>query len=133
MHDRATGRFDVKLEPQATDDAAGSTVSRLALDKRYHGDREATGRGEMLAARTAVPESAGYVAIERVSGTLAGRAGSFVLQHSGTMSKQAQQLTIRVVPDSGTDQLVGLRGEMGIRIEDGDHYYEFEYRLTSDV
>lgn len=93
---------------------------------------KATSKGEMLSASTSVKGSAGYVAIERVSGTLHGRSGSFTLQHSGTMTRGAPQLTITVVPDSGSDQLKGLAGKMMITIADGKHSYEFEYTLTEN-
>ncbi len=133
MYGRATGRFDVTLEPQSTDAATGVTLTRLSIVKRFHGDLEASSRGEMLAARTTVPDSAGYVAVEHVSGTLAGRAGAFCLQHSGTMTKGQQRLSIQVVPDSGTDGLAGLEGEMDIRLEDGVHFYDFAYRLPAEA
>src|SRR5262249_28072353 len=120
-----TGPFEVKLAPQPTDAALG----RMSLDKQFHGDLEATSKGEMLAASTAVKGSAGYVAIERVSGTLHGRRGTFVLQHSGTMTRGAGVLTITVVPDSGTDELAGLAGTMAIDIADGRHAYTFDYTL----
>ena len=102
----------------------------MSIDKQFHGDLEATSKGEMLTAGTAVKGSAGYVAIERVSGTLRGRSGTFILQHSGTMTRGAPQLIITVVPDSGADQLVGLTGTMVINIESGKHSYEFEYTLA---
>jgi hypothetical protein len=124
----ATGEFDVKMVPAATDEP---TVGRLTLDKQYRGDLAATGRGEMLAVRTAVEGSAGYVAMERVAGTLAGRSGSFALQHSGTMDRGAPSLTITVVPDSGTEGLAGLAGTMRIRIEGGKHFYDFDYTLPA--
>jgi hypothetical protein len=124
---RASGTFEVKLTPQATDDKLG----RMSIDKQFHGDLEATSKGEMLTAGTDVQGSAGYVAIERVSGTLQGRNGTFVLQHSGTMTRGAPQLTITVVPDSGTGQLVGLAGKMVINIADGKHSYDFEYTLAN--
>ena len=127
---RASGTFEVKLTPQAADDEAGvSTLGRLTIDKQFHGDLEATSLGQMLTAGTDVKGSAGYVAIERVTGTLHGRSGSFVLQHSGTMTRGALQLTITVVPDSGTAQLAGLTGKMAIKIADGKHSYDFEYTL----
>jgi len=129
---RATGTFDVKLSPQAMDEKADAGVGRMSLDKQFHGDLEATSKGEMLSASTSVKGSAGYVAIERVSGTLHGRSGSFTLQHSGTMTRGAPQLTITVVPDSGSDQLKGLAGKMMITIADGKHSYEFEYTLTEN-
>ena len=130
MTTRARGTFEVKLIPQATDSTAHGTLARMSIDKRFQGDLEATSEGEMLSAGTNVKDSAGYVAIERVSGTLHGRRGTFVLQHSGTMTRGAPQLTITVVPDSGTDQLVGLAGTMTIAIADGKHSYELEYTLS---
>ncbi len=126
----ARGTFEVKLTPQASDDAAGgATLGRMTLDKQFHGDLEATGKGEMLTAMTGVEGSAGYVAIERVSGKLHNRKGTFVLQHSGTMARGTQQLSVTVVPDSGTDQLTGITGKMTIDIADGKHSYGFEYTL----
>lgn len=127
---RASGTFEVKLSPQPmSDDVNDSTLGRMSIDKQFHGDLEATSEGEMLTAMTDVKGSAGYVALERVSGTLHGRSGTFVLQHSGTMNRGAAQLTITVVPDSGTGQLVGLAGKMAIQIAEGRHSYDFEYTL----
>jgi hypothetical protein len=127
---RASGTFDAKLTAQEWDDKAErATLGRMSIDKRFHGDLEATSKGEMLTAGTAVKGSAGYVAIERVSGTLQGRSGAFVLQHSGTMARGTPQLTITVVPDSGTGQLAGLAGKMTVNIADGKHSYDFEYTL----
>jgi len=132
MTHHASGPFEVKLTPQETGDkAAGSALGRMSIDKQFHGDLEATSQGEMLTAGTSVKGSAGYVAIERVSGTLQGRSGTFVLQHSGTMTRGVPQLTITVVPDSGTGQLVGLAGRMEIKITDGKHSYELEYTLDA--
>lgn len=128
----ASGSFEVKLTPQ-DDKAEERTLGRMLINKQFHGDLEATGNGQMLTAMTSVKDSAGYVAIERVSGTLHGGKGSFVLQHSGTMTRDEQQLTVTVVPDSGTDQLVGLGGRMTIKIADGKHYYEFEYTLFHPI
>lgn len=122
----ASGTFEVKLAPQATD-AEG--LGRMSLDKQFHGDLEATSKGEMLSAMTAVQGSAGYVAIEKVTGTLKGRTGTFVLQHTGLMNRGTPQLTITVVPDSGTGQLEGLTGTMAIQIEGGKHSYTFDYAL----
>jgi len=131
MTTRASGTFEVKLNPLAPDDKFDdATLGRMSIDKQFHGDLEATSKGQMLSAVTAVNGSAGYVAIERVSGTLHGRRGSFVLQHSGTMTRGAPQLTITVVPDSGAGQLVGLAGKMAINIADSRHSYEFEYTLA---
>lgn len=133
MPTRATGPFDVKLTPQSSDPMPeGVTLGRMSIDKQFHGDLEAASKGEMLSAMTSVKGSAGYVAIERVSGTLAGRKGTFTLQHSGTMARGAQQLTITVVPDSGTGDLAGLTGRMAIRIETGGkHFYDFDYELPA--
>jgi len=128
---RASGTFEVKLDPQAPDDKVGDpTVGRLSIDKQFHGDLEATSKGQMLAVGTDVEGSAGYVAMERVTGTLQGHRGAFALQHSGTMTRGAPQLTITVVPDSGAGQLVGLAGKMMIHIVDGKHFYDFEYTLA---
>ena len=127
---RAAGSFEVKAIPQSPDEGPESPViGRMLLDKRYSGDLEATSRGQMLGAQTAVSGSAGYVAIEHVSGTLNGRTGTFLLQHSGTMARGAMQLTIVVIPDSGTGDLTGLAGGMQINIVEGKHFYEFEYTL----
>ena len=122
----AVGTFEVKLTPQSTD-APG--LGRMSIDKQFHGDLEAVSKGEMLSAMTEVKNSAGYVAIERVTGKLGGRQGAFVLQHSGAMNRGAASLSVTVVPDSGTGQLAGLTGKMAIIIEGGKHSYEFEYTL----
>jgi Protein of unknown function (DUF3224) len=127
----ASGTFEVKMTPQTPEDKTeGATFGRMSIDKQFHGDLEGTSKVEMLSAMTNVKGSGAYVAIERVSGTLQGRSGTFVLQHSATMTRGAPQLTITVVPDSGTGQLVGLAGKMTIKIADGKHSYEFEYTLT---
>jgi hypothetical protein len=124
---KASGPFDVKMAPQSAPDAV---VGRFVLDKKYHGDLEGTGTGEMLTGMTAVPGSAGYVAIEKVTGALAGRRGTFHLQHSGTMTRGQPALVITVIPDSGTGELAGLSGAMDIQIaRDGSHSYTFSYRL----
>lgn len=126
----ATGPFDVKLAPQGDPDKAdGSTLARYSLDKQYHGDLDATASGTMLTAGTDVKGSAGYVAIERVTGKLNGRAGSFVLQHSGTLTRGAPEQSITVVPDSGTGQLTGLTGKLTVIIDAGKHSYSFDYAL----
>jgi len=129
---RASGTFEVKVSRQAMDDKGDPLLGRMSLDKQFHGDLDATSKGEMLSAGTNVKGSAGYVAIERVSGTLQGHKGSFVLQHSGTMTRGVSQLTITVVPDSGTGQLTGLAGKMNINIVDGKHFYDFEYALAEN-
>jgi hypothetical protein len=102
----------------------------MALDKQFHGDLEATSKGQMLAVGTDVKGSAGYVAMERVAGTLHGHSGTFALQHSGTMTRGVPQLAITVVPDSGTGQLVGLAGRMTVDLAGGKHSYDFEYTLA---
>lgn len=130
MTRHASGAFDVKLSPLPVEPPdADERRGRMALDKRFHGDLDATGVGQMLTATGAVKGSAGYVAIERVSGTLHGRTGSFMLQHSGTMTRGAPSLSITVVPDSGDGELTGIEGRMSITISDGAHRYDFEYRL----
>ena len=126
-----TGTFDVTITPETlSDTAAQSGLGRLSLDKRYHGALEASAQGEMLSARASVTGSAGYVALERVEGSLDGRHGSFYLQHSGTMTRGVPALLVTVVPDTGTEQLQGLRGSLAIRIEDGKHYYDFTYDIV---
>ena len=127
---RATGIFDVKLAPLAAyDTTPGSTLARMSIDKQFHGDLDGTSKGEMLIAGTGTKGSAGYVAVERVTGTLRGRKGSFILQHNATMNRGAPELHILVVPDSGTDELTGLSGTMNMIIADGKHSYEFDYSL----
>jgi hypothetical protein len=128
-----TGPFDVKLTPLGP--AYGdedSSLSRMSVDKQFHGDLEATSKGEMLAAATSVKGSAGYVAIEHVAGSLRGRTGAFILQHNATMNRGTPQLSIIVVPDSGTGQLRGLSGSMQIIVApDGNHSYALSYTLPS--
>ena len=129
-----TGPFEVKLTPQPQQENVGDpTVGRMSLDKTFHGDLEATSKGQMLTAATDVKGSAGYVAIERVTGTLrtpsGPRTGTFALQHIGTLTRGVPELSVTVVPDSGTGQLVGLAGKMNIIITDGKHSYDFEYTL----
>ncbi len=128
---KATGRFEVNLSPQpAEEQIASANLGRMLIDKIFYGDLEATSKGQMIGAMTAVEGSAGYVAMERVSGTLHGRLGTFLLQHSSTMNRGAPQQSITVVPDSGTDELAGLAGGLVIDIADGDHNYTFEYTLS---
>lgn len=128
----ANGTFEVKLEPLAADDKAeGTTLSRMSIDKHFHGDLEGASKGVMLSAMTDVKGSAGYVAMERVTGALKGRTGSFVLQHTATMTRGTPELSITVVPDSGSGQLVGLTGRMDIKINEGKHSYDFEYTLPA--
>ena len=130
MTQHASGAFDVKLNTLSLADGdAPDSLGRKGLDKQFHGDLEASSKGEMLFASTATPGSAGYVAIELVTGTLQGKRGSFALQHSGTMTRGTPQLSVTVVPDSGTDELTGLSGRMDIQIADGKHSYTFDYSL----
>ena len=126
----AKGTFTVDMKPQSEPNTSeGVSLGRMSLSKRFEGDLVATGQGEMLTALTPTQGSAGYVAIERVSGTLHGRSGSFVFQHTGSMDRGAQRLSITVVPDSGTGALVGLSGAFTLDIVDGTHLYAFEYSL----
>lgn len=117
------------MSPQVDGAEGGASLGRLLIDKRFGGDLEATSKGQMLAFRSGVEGSAGYVALEQVEGRLAGRAGGFVLQHSGTLERGAQQLSVTVVPDSGTGELEGLAGQMRIIVAEGRHSYEFDYTL----
>ncbi|HVO97260.1 MAG TPA: DUF3224 domain-containing protein [Bryobacteraceae bacterium] len=123
----ASGTFEVKLKPQGDEDAS---VVRMTIDKRFHGDLVGTSKGQMLAVQSSVKGSAGYVAMEVVTGTLGSRTGSFALQHTGTMNRGVQELSVTVVPDSGTGELAGLSGKLEIRIVEKQHFYEFEYTIT---
>jgi hypothetical protein len=128
---KATGTFDVTITPQASDlSPEGPNLGRMSLDKQYHGDLNAAAKGEMItAAGLAVKESAAYSAVERVSGTLHGKRGSFALQHTGIMNRGKPTLTITVVPDSAAGDLTGLTGRMDIIIEGKRHSYVFEYEI----
>lgn len=127
----AAGTFEVKITPQISgDNVEDASLGRMTIDKQFHGDLEGVSKGQMLTAGTAVKGSAGYVAIEKVSGTLNGRTGTFILQHTATMTRGVPQLSITVVPDSGTGQLVGLSGKMFINLSEGKHSYDFEYTLA---
>ncbi len=125
------GTFEVKMSAEPPYDVVdGVSLSRATFDKRFAGPLDATSKVQMLAARTPVEGSAGYVAIERVTGTLDGKRGTFVLQHTGVMTRGAPSLTVTVVPDSGTGALAGISGRMDIRIVDGQHFYELDYELA---
>ena len=127
----ATGPFDVKMTPQ--DDKAGDGIARMLVDKQYHGDLEGTAKGQMLTGGITADKSGAYVAIEKFTGTLHGRSGSFVLHHTGIMTRGTPDLTILVAPDSGTGQLAGITGKMTINIAaDGKHSYDFEYTLPKE-
>jgi RimJ/RimL family protein N-acetyltransferase len=129
MTQTAKGTFEVKLKPQPLFHETSPLFGRMSIDKTFHGDLTATSAGEMLSARTGIENSAGYVAIEMVSGTLHERKGSFALQHSSFMTRGEPQQSITVVPDSATDELVGLSGSMTIDIREGHHFYELKYGL----
>ena len=126
---KISGKFEVSLEPMETYSKSvdGSTLARMSIDKIFHGELSAESKGEMLSAMTTVKGAAGYVAIEQVTGSLAGKQGSFILQHFGVMSNSEDRLILEVIPNSATGDLTGLIGSMLIRMEDGQHYYDFEY------
>lgn len=128
---RAAGTFDVKLTPVTGDDHLdGGALGRMNVDKVYHGDLEGTAVAQMLTGMSPSEKTSGvYVAVERVNGTVNGRKGTFILHHTGIMDRGAQNLKITVVPDSGTDQLLGISGTMSIDIRDGKHFYTFDYAL----
>ena len=131
MTKNARGEFNVAIVPQADRDIP--MLARMTIDKTFTGGLEATSRGQMLSARSAVPDSAGYVAIERVDGMLDGKKGSFVLQHSATMDRGVPTQTITVAPDSGTDELEGLTGALTVIIADGKHSYDLAYSLPESM
>ncbi|MFN2577180.1 MAG: DUF3224 domain-containing protein [Pyrinomonadaceae bacterium] len=128
MTQHAAGAFEVKITP-ADDKSDDKTLGRMTLEKQWHGDLDGASRGQMLTGGDVTKGSAGYVAIEKFTGTLNGRKGSFILQHSAIMTRGEGQMTITVVPDSGTDQLKGISGKLTIKIENGKHSYEFDYNL----
>ena len=126
----AIGTFEVKLLPQPPEDKdQDPSLARMIIDKQFHGDIEGTSKGQMLSAGTPEKGSAGYVAIEKVSGTLHGRRGTFVLQHSATMNRGVPHMSITVVPDSGTGELMGLTGSFSIQVAAGKHSYDLDYTL----
>jgi uncharacterized protein DUF3224 len=130
MAKHASGTFEVKMTPQKDEGIGDPSIGRMGVEKIYHGDLEGTGLAQMLAGMSAdVKDSGVYVAIERVRGTLDGRTGSFAVHHRGIMNRGAQDLTIIVIPDSGTDGLKGIAGTMTIDIKDGKHFYGFDYTL----
>ena len=131
MISKASGTFSVKLELQpASAQADAAVIGRRSLEKSFQGDLEADSSGEMLSVMTAVDGSMAYVALEKVIGTLAGKQGSFILQHASQMVRGQPFQSIRVVPDSATDELIGLDGEMRIDVKDGEHFYVFEYSFS---
>jgi hypothetical protein len=131
MQKSANGSFEVKINPlQPYNTAEGAKLARMSIDKQFHGDLDAVSRGEMLSAMGGIEGSAGYVAIERVTGSLDGHTGSFVLQHNATMTRGQPYLNIIVVPDSGSGELAGITGTMSITITQGQHYYRFDYTLA---
>ena len=126
-----SGEFDVNLSPLEFSANGENEIDlgRVSINKTFHGELEATSKGEMLSAMTSVQGSAGYVAIEQVIGKLSGRQGSFVFQHYGILDRGKDRLILEVVPDSGSAELAGLVGAMTIKIEEGKHYYQFEYEF----
>ncbi|HEX6396489.1 MAG TPA: DUF3224 domain-containing protein [Steroidobacteraceae bacterium] len=131
---RATGSFEVILQPISNSEVTNEPLfGRLLLTKKFSGDLTASARGQMLSAGTLTRGSAGYVAIDHVTGTLEGRQGNFVLQHSGSMNRGVPTLSIMVVPDSGTDELAGLSGTLSINIIDGKHFYDFIYSIPEQT
>jgi hypothetical protein len=129
---QATGEFEVDLRPLESfaQGSEGIRLGRMSIDKTFRGDLVGRSQGEMLSAMTNIEGSAGYVAIEKVSGTLQGRRGSFVLQHFGIMNRGESRLILEVVPDSGTGELAKISGRMALRIENGQHFYDFDYILA---
>ncbi|HEY0465877.1 MAG TPA: DUF3224 domain-containing protein [Polyangiaceae bacterium] len=129
MNSLAVGTFEVTMNPEPPYDLnEGASIGRVSIKKQFSGDLQASSTVEMIGARSVlVKGSAGYVAIERVTGTLGGKTGSFVLQHSGTMTRGKGELSVSVVPDSATGELKGLSGRMTIEISDGNHSYAFDY------
>jgi hypothetical protein len=128
----AAGTFAVTMSPEPPYDVnEGASIGRVSIEKQFAGDLEGASTVEMIGARSEVKGSAGYVAIERVNGTLHGRAGTFVLQHSGTMTRGKGELSVSVVPDSGTGELKGLSGRMTIEIIEGRHLYGFDYSFEA--
>lgn len=132
MTSHAAGTFDVKTTPLPPDEATtGTAIGRYFLDKHFHGDLDASSKGEMLGAGDLAKGIAGYVAIEQVTGTLQGHTGSFALQHIGTMEGGNFKLSVTVVPGSGTGALAGIAGTMVITIADGKHSYALDYTLPA--
>jgi hypothetical protein len=129
---RATGSFEVSLQPLSNAEVSSDPLlGRMLLTKKFSGDLAASARGQMLSAATATAGSAGYVAIDQVTGTLDGRSGGFLLQHSGSMQRGAPTLSIKVIPDSGTDGFVGIAGTLSINVIDGKHFYDFLYSFPT--
>ena len=129
---RATGSFEVSLQPLSNAEVSSDPLlARMLLTKKFSGDLAGSARGQMLSAGTATQGSAGYVAIDHVTGTLDGRSGSFLLQHSGSMQRGVPTLSIKVIPDSGTDGLVGIAGTLSINVVDGKHFYDFLYSFPT--
>jgi len=129
MTNHATGTFEVKLTPQ-DDKSEDKLLGRMNITKQWHGEIEGSSTGQMLTGGDVNTGSAGYVAMEKFTGTVKGRKGTFILQHSATMTKGKGDLTITVVPDSGTDDLKGIHGKLTIKIENGKHFYDLEYSLS---
>lgn len=130
MAKHASGEFDVQIGPQKDEGVGDPTIGRMSIDKKYHGDFEGAGLGQMLTGMSeAVKNSGSYVAIERIRGTLQGRAGTFAVWHAGTMDRGKQSLAVTIIPDTGTGELTGISGTMTIDIRDGKHFYGIDYSL----
>jgi len=127
MSHHAHGTFTVKIQPLTPAPAEG--ISRFSIDKEIRGDLEATTKGEMFSAGDVKSGVAGYVAIEVVTGTLAGKRGTFALQHSATMDQSGRKMTVIIIPGSGTGELKGISGTFDIQIANGQHTYDLEYKL----
>ncbi|HEY1612736.1 MAG TPA: DUF3224 domain-containing protein [Rhizomicrobium sp.] len=133
MQEHATGTFDVKIAPETVaGKATDPDLGQMSIDKILHGDLEGTSLGSMLTAGSPARGSAAYVAIEKVTGTLKGRKGSFVLMHSATMAQGKGEMNVTVAPESGTGDLTGLTGKLAIRVEGGKHHYDFDYTLPGE-
>lgn len=131
---KVTGSFEVKLQPLEpyTGGKDGIKIGRMSIDKTFSGELSAVSTGEMLSAATPAEGSAGYIALEQVTGSLSGRKGGFVLHHYGVMNRTGSKLLLEVIPDSGTGELTGISGKMLVRIENNEHYYDFDYELNKN-
>lgn len=128
---RATGTFEITMNAQPPyDTAEGTTLGRASFDKTFHGDLQGQGRVEMLSALTSVQGSAAYVALERITGALAGREGSFIVLHTGVMERGKPTLSVTVVPDSASGGLRGLGGKLEIQVIEKQHHYTFDYEIA---
>jgi hypothetical protein len=133
MSQHARGTFEVKVAPIPEEGSFGAAgLGRMSIDKTFHGDLEGASVGQMLTAMSTVEGSGAYVAVEKITGRLAGRTGSFMLHHRGVMTRGEPSLSVTIVPDSGTGELAGIAGTLGIDIRDGQHFYDLEYTLGAE-